>query len=60
MGKSDGNVTVVWNKDDLSCRPGDLVACSIYDASASTLYGRAVARSEGTKNEHSCTNIVQS
>jgi tRNA-2-methylthio-N6-dimethylallyladenosine synthase len=47
MGKSDGNVTVIWNKTDLSCRPGDLVACSIYDASASTLYGKAVPQSVG-------------
>jgi tRNA-2-methylthio-N6-dimethylallyladenosine synthase len=46
MGKSDGNVTVIWNKTDLACRPGDLVACSMYDASASTLYARAVDRSE--------------
>ena len=62
MGKSDGNVTVIWNKTDLSCRPGDLVTCSIYDASASTLYARAAAPSERgrTKIDHSCTNIVQS
>jgi tRNA-2-methylthio-N6-dimethylallyladenosine synthase len=62
MGKSDGNVTVIWNKTDLVCRPGELVACSISDASASTLYARAVARPEylPAKNEHSCTNIVQS
>ena len=45
MGKSDGNVTVIWNKTDLACCPGDLVACSIYDASASTLYASAVGRS---------------
>jgi tRNA-2-methylthio-N6-dimethylallyladenosine synthase len=60
MGKSDGNVTVVWNKNDLSCRPGDVVACAIYDATASTLYAKAAAKVEGTKTEHSCTNIVQS
>lgn len=61
MGKSDGNVTVIWNKADLACRPGDLVACSIADASASTLYAGAVARPDlPAKNEHSCTNMVQS
>jgi tRNA-2-methylthio-N6-dimethylallyladenosine synthase len=47
MGKSDGNLTVIWNKTDLPGRPGDMVACSIYDASASTLYAKAVARFEG-------------
>jgi tRNA-2-methylthio-N6-dimethylallyladenosine synthase len=61
MGKSDGNVTVIWNKTDLSCQPGQLIACSIYDASASTLYAKpmevlAFAR---PKSEHSCTNFVQ-
>jgi tRNA-2-methylthio-N6-dimethylallyladenosine synthase len=62
MGKSDGNITVIWNKTDLPCRPGQLIACSIHDASASTLYARATgapARSP-SKSEHSCTNIVQS
>jgi tRNA-2-methylthio-N6-dimethylallyladenosine synthase len=38
MGKTDGNITVVWNKADHPCQPGQLVARSIYDASASTLY----------------------
>ena len=62
MGKSDGNITVIWNKTDLPCRPGQLVACSIYDASASTLYARApgTADHSQSKSEHSCTNIVQS
>ncbi|HKT35228.1 MAG TPA: tRNA (N6-isopentenyl adenosine(37)-C2)-methylthiotransferase MiaB [Nitrospira sp.] len=62
MGKSDGNITVIWNKSDLPCRPGELVSCSVYDASASTLYAKAVASPEyaRAKNEHSCTNIVQS
>ncbi|HKU50968.1 MAG TPA: tRNA (N6-isopentenyl adenosine(37)-C2)-methylthiotransferase MiaB, partial [Nitrospira sp.] len=41
MGKSDGNITVIWDKSDVACVPGQLVACSIYDASASTLYARA-------------------
>jgi tRNA-2-methylthio-N6-dimethylallyladenosine synthase len=41
MGKSDGNITVIWEKMDVQCEPGQMVACSIYDASASTLYARA-------------------
>jgi tRNA-2-methylthio-N6-dimethylallyladenosine synthase len=41
MGKSDGNITVIWEKSELPCRPGQMVACSIYDASASTLYAKA-------------------
>ena len=62
MGKSDGNITVIWDKSDVACVPGQMVACSIYDASASTLYARAEGGSEGssTKSEQSCTNIVQS
>jgi len=60
MGKSDGNVTVIWEKTDRPCRPGDLIACSIYDASASTLNARATEGSgtSASKIEHSCTNIV--
>ena len=38
MGKTDGNITVIWDKTAIPSQPGDLVACSIYDASASTLY----------------------
>ena len=62
MGKSDGNITVIWNKSDLPCRPGELVTCSVYDVSASTLYAKAVAPPDyaPAKSEHSCTNIVQS
>jgi tRNA-2-methylthio-N6-dimethylallyladenosine synthase len=62
MGKSDGNITVIWNKSDVPCRPGQMVTCSIYDASASTLYARAVglAVESRPKSAHSCTNIVQS
>jgi tRNA-2-methylthio-N6-dimethylallyladenosine synthase len=40
MGKTDGNITVIWNKAQLPCQPGDMVTCSIYDASASTLYAK--------------------
>ena len=62
MGKSDGNITVIWNKTDLPCQPGQVVNCLVYDASASTLYAKAVALSDHSpaKSEHSCTNIVQS
>jgi tRNA-2-methylthio-N6-dimethylallyladenosine synthase len=62
MGKSDGNITVIWNKTDVFCQPGRLIACSIYDASASTLYARAIGspKQSRSKSEHSCTNIVQS
>jgi tRNA-2-methylthio-N6-dimethylallyladenosine synthase len=60
MGKSDCNVTVIWEKSDHPCRPGDVIACNIYDASASTLYARATdqAGTSASKNEQSCTNIV--
>jgi tRNA-2-methylthio-N6-dimethylallyladenosine synthase len=40
MGKTDGNITVIWDKAQLPCQPGDLVTCSVYDASASTLYAK--------------------
>ncbi|BCA53401.1 (Dimethylallyl)adenosine tRNA methylthiotransferase MiaB [Nitrospira sp. KM1] len=41
MGKTDGNITAVWEKNGTSVRPGDMVPLSIYDSSASTLYGIA-------------------
>jgi tRNA-2-methylthio-N6-dimethylallyladenosine synthase len=61
MGKSDANITVIWDKADFPCTPGQLVACAIYDASASTLYARAVgpANARPSKSEHSRTNLVQ-
>ena len=61
MGKTDGNITVIWEKTDVQCEAGQMVACSIYDASASTLYARATRPPEPSpsKIEHSCTNIVQ-
>ena len=40
MGKTDGNITVIWDKAGLPYQPGDFVTCSIYDASASTLYAK--------------------
>jgi tRNA-2-methylthio-N6-dimethylallyladenosine synthase len=62
MGKSDGNITVIWNKSDLPSRPGELITGLVYDASASTLYATTPTRREyaPSKTEHSCTNIVQS
>lgn len=39
-GKTDGNITVVWNKADIPSVTGALVPLSMYDASASTLYAR--------------------
>lgn len=38
-GKTDGNITVVWNKGERTDHPGQILSLSIYDASASTLYG---------------------
>jgi len=38
MGKSDGNITVIWDKRAISSKPGDIVSLSIYDASSTTLY----------------------
>lgn len=39
MGKTDGNITVVWEKDTGHGEPGTLVTKHIFDASAATLYG---------------------
>src|SRR6476660_5821968 len=38
MGKSDGNITVIWDKRAISSQPGDIVSLAIYDASSTTLY----------------------
>lgn len=43
MGKTDGNITVIWDKASVSARPGELVNVSIYDSSASTLYASGVS-----------------
>lgn len=37
-GKTDGNITVVWDNALLPCQPGDFVTVPIRDASASTLF----------------------
>jgi tRNA-2-methylthio-N6-dimethylallyladenosine synthase len=39
MGKTDGNITVVWDKGTSPFRPGALITKHIFDASAATLYG---------------------
>jgi hypothetical protein len=38
MGKSDGNITVIWDKKAIASQPGDLLTLAIYDASSTTLY----------------------
>jgi tRNA-2-methylthio-N6-dimethylallyladenosine synthase len=38
MGKSDGNITVIWDKRAISAQPGDMVSLAVYDASSTTLY----------------------
>ncbi len=39
MGKTDGNITVVWDKGTSHFVPGTLITKRIFDASAATLYG---------------------
>ncbi|HXV67431.1 MAG TPA: tRNA (N6-isopentenyl adenosine(37)-C2)-methylthiotransferase MiaB [Nitrospira sp.] len=39
MGKTDGNLTVVWNKGDRAVEPGAVITKHIFEASAATLYG---------------------
>ncbi|WHZ28308.1 MAG: tRNA-i(6)A37 methylthiotransferase [Nitrospira sp.] len=40
MGKTDGNITVVWDKSTGHFEPGTLTTKHIFDASAATLYGK--------------------
>lgn len=40
MGKTDGNITVVWDKSTGHPGPGAIVTKHIFDASAATLYGK--------------------
>ncbi len=40
MGKTDGNITAVWDKNTGHPSPGTLVTKHIFDASAATLYGK--------------------
>jgi tRNA-2-methylthio-N6-dimethylallyladenosine synthase len=39
MGKTDGNITVVWDKGTGHTEPGTLITKRIFDASAAVLYG---------------------
>jgi tRNA-2-methylthio-N6-dimethylallyladenosine synthase len=39
MGKTDGNITVVWDKGADPFEPGTVVTKHIFEASAATLYG---------------------
>lgn len=39
MGKTDGNITVVWDKGTDHFQPGTFTTKHIFDASAATLYG---------------------
>ncbi len=39
MGKTDGNITVVWDKGTGHSEPGTLLTKRVFDASAATLYG---------------------
>ncbi|MBH0178933.1 MAG: TRAM domain-containing protein, partial [Nitrospira sp.] len=40
MGKTDGNITVVWDKGPGLFEPGTFITKRIVDASAATLYGK--------------------
>ncbi len=40
MGRTDGNLTVVWEKGSEPFTPGTLITKYIFDASAATLYGK--------------------
>jgi tRNA-2-methylthio-N6-dimethylallyladenosine synthase len=39
MGKTDGNITVVWDKGTGLFEPGTFITKRIFEASAATLYG---------------------
>jgi tRNA-2-methylthio-N6-dimethylallyladenosine synthase len=43
MGKTDGGITVVWEKGTAALRPGDLVPITVSSASATTLFGYPLA-----------------
>jgi len=43
MGKSDDNITVVWEKEGPALEPGDLATIRVTHASATTLFGRPPA-----------------
>ena len=42
MGRTDGNITVVWEKNGSGIRPGDLIPMKITWVSATTLFGKEI------------------
>ena len=42
MGRTDGNITVVWEKNGSGIRPGDLIPMKITRVSATTLFGKEI------------------
>ena len=42
MGRTDGNITVVWEKNGSGSRPGDLIPMKITWVSATTLFGKEI------------------
>jgi len=42
MGRTDGNITVVWEKNGSGSRPGDLIPMKITRVSATTLFGKEI------------------
>ena len=43
MGKTDGGITVVWEKDAAPLQPGTLVPITVTRVTATTLFGHPVA-----------------
>lgn len=44
MGRTDSNVTVVWDKNKARAKPGDLTLIKVQRASATTLFGEETPR----------------
>ncbi len=42
MGRTDGNITVVWEKNGSGIRPGDFIPMTITRVSATTLFGKEI------------------
>jgi tRNA-2-methylthio-N6-dimethylallyladenosine synthase len=42
MGRTDGNITVVWEKNGSGIRPGDCIPMTITRVSATTLFGKEI------------------
>jgi hypothetical protein len=43
MGKTDGGITVVWDKGTAALQPGALVPITVTHVTATTLFGHPVA-----------------